>query len=109
MDPIDWKSLSDNCAGDEGLVGEVVALFRNEGPGLFADVAAAVQRSDAPAIKRTAHKLKGALLSLGATDAVALARALEDAGTRGELEGARELSQRLEAELTRVQAALARR
>lgn len=102
MEPIDWKALSENCAGDEGLVNEVVVLFRREAPSLLGDVQAAVRANDAPAIKRSAHRLKGALLSLAAKGATELAKELEQAGTANELSKAATLSARLEEELRRV-------
>ena len=33
MDPLDWNSLRENCAGDESLVNEVLELFRGEADG----------------------------------------------------------------------------
>jgi HPt (histidine-containing phosphotransfer) domain-containing protein len=106
VEPIDWKALSDNCAGDEGLVDEVVQLFKTEGPALFADVRGAVDRGEGAEIKRTAHRLKGALLSLAATTAAGLATELEAAGVANDRSRASTLAGRLDDELRRVLAAL---
>ena len=66
MEPLDWSSLRENCAGDESLVNEVLELFRNDAEGLLADVGKALRAGDATGVKRAAHRLKGALVSLGA-------------------------------------------
>ncbi len=105
-DPIDWNALRDNCAGDESLVNEVLELFRTEGPLLLADVATAVKLNDANAVKRTAHRLKGALASLAAHPCVTSSRELELMGTKGELSNAAEMYRQLEREMHRLLAAL---
>ena len=43
MEPLDWTSLRENCAGDESLVNEVLELFRREVDGLMRDVRVAVE------------------------------------------------------------------
>lgn len=102
MEPLDWNSLRENCAGDEGLVNEVLELFRREVDGLVGDVRAAVELRDAMAIKRTAHRLKGALVSLGARPSVEAARALEISGGSRELVDADESMAQLDYELRRL-------
>lgn len=101
-EPLDWNALRENCAGDEALVNEVLGLFRQEAETLIADVRAAVSSNDALTIKRTAHRLKGALVSLGARPSVEAARALELAGSSGEISGCLALLQQLEHELGRL-------
>lgn len=102
MDVIDWAALKENCAGDEGLVTEIVELFHKEAPALLADVEAAVASREAGAIKRTAHRLKGALVSLAAPGATELARQLEAAGADGQLERVGEVQRALSTELARL-------
>jgi HPt (histidine-containing phosphotransfer) domain-containing protein len=80
MEPLDWNALKENCAGDESLVNEVLDLFRQEAKGLLADVRTAVSSKDPVAVKKTAHRLKGALVSLAAAPSVEAARELEKAG-----------------------------
>lgn len=99
MEPLDWTALRENCAGDEGLIAEVLELFRNESGGMLADIAAAVTAGEAVAIRRTAHRLKGALVSLAARPATDAAKALELAGADGDLAAAREHYALLEREL----------
>lgn len=83
MEPLDWNALRENCAGDEELVNEVLDLFRKESAGLLGDVRAAVQAAESLAVKKTAHRLKGALVSLGAAPSVAAAKELEHLGGEG--------------------------
>jgi HPt (histidine-containing phosphotransfer) domain-containing protein len=107
MEPVDWNALRENCAGDESLVNEVIELFRKEGDGLLGDVKAAVQAQDGLAIKRSAHRLKGALVSLAAQPCVAAARELELCGAENRLQSCPETYQRLEHEMKRLLTALA--
>jgi HPt (histidine-containing phosphotransfer) domain-containing protein len=102
MEPLDWSSLRENCAGDESLVNEVLELFRREAEELMGDVRTAVTARDPQAIKRTAHRLKGALVSLAAKPCVEAARALEMAGAERELEGVDGAVAKLDSELLRL-------
>ncbi len=85
MDVIDWAALKDNCAGDESLMDEIIQLFRQEGPALLDDVRAAVQAGEPVAVRKTAHRLKGALVSLAAPRASAAAKDLELQGHENDL------------------------
>jgi|APLak6261674355_1056100.scaffolds.fasta_scaffold04747_2 HPt (histidine-containing phosphotransfer) domain-containing protein len=102
MEPLDWSSLRENCAGDESLVNEVLELFRKEADALLNDVKAAVVARDALAIKRSAHRLKGAVVSLGARPCVEASRALELAGSGGELSSVDALYEVLAKEMARL-------
>lgn len=106
MDVIDWQALKENCAGDEGLVTEIIELFRKEGPLLLADVQSAVGSREPLAIKRTAHRLKGALVSLAAHSATSLAKDLELAGSQNDLTRVPELGTQLEVEMSKLMGAL---
>lgn len=102
MEPLDWNALRENCAGDEDLVNEVLDLFRKESAALLGDVRAAVVASESLAVKRTAHRLKGALVSLGAAPSVAAARELERLGTEGTKAKFDAAYQELESEMGRL-------
>lgn len=102
MEPLDWGSLRENCAGDESLVNEVLDLFRGEAGVLLADVGKAIDAGDPVAVKRAAHRLKGALVSLGAKPSTEGARALEVCGGTGDLSGAPALYAQLETEMARL-------
>ena len=102
MEPLDWNALRENCAGDESLVNEVLDLFRAEADSLVSDVGAAITKGDAIAVKRAAHRLKGALVSLGAKPATEGARALEISGGAGDLSTAAALYANLQMEMARL-------
>lgn len=106
MDVIDWSALKENCAGDEALVNEIVELFKREGPVLMADLQKAIGTKEGLAIKRTAHRLKGALVSLAALPATTLAKELELAGSQNDLSRVFGLGEQLEVEMTRLLGAL---
>jgi two-component system, sensor histidine kinase and response regulator len=109
VDVIDWQALKENCAGDDALVNELVELFRKEGPALLADVKTAVGSQEALAIKRTAHRLKGALVSLAAPQATVLARDLELAGSQNDLSKVPPLQTDLEREMAKLLGVLQQR
>lgn len=106
MEPLDWSALRENCAGDESLVNEVLELFRAEADALLTDVGKAVAAGDSVAVKRSAHRLKGALVSLGARPSTEAARALEFSGAAGDLATATALYAKLEAEVARLMAVI---
>lgn len=106
MEPLDWNALRENCAGDESLVQEVLELFRKESAGLLSDVHAAVKAKDAIAVKKSAHRLKGALVSLGAAPSVAAARDLERMGSEGDISRAEAGYSTLELEMSRLMSAI---
>lgn len=102
MEPIDWNALRENCAGDEGLVTEVLDLFLGEAGAMLADIDAAVKAGDAVAVKRSAHRIKGALVSLAARPSTEAARALEVTGASGSLADAPAQYAKLATELQRL-------
>jgi two-component system, sensor histidine kinase and response regulator len=106
MEPLDWSALRENCAHDESLVNEVLELFRKEVDGLVSDVRTAVDARQPTAVKRSSHRLKGALVSLAARPSVDAARALEMAGANNDLSNVDELYARFEAEVARLKAAI---
>jgi HPt (histidine-containing phosphotransfer) domain-containing protein len=58
-------------------------------------------------VKEAAHSLKGAISNFQATNAVELAQSLEVMGSNGDLHGAEEKLVTLEAEMRRIDVALA--
>lgn len=102
MEPIDWSALRENCAGDDTLVAEVVELFQQEAPALLSDVHEAVAQHEPGGIKRTAHRLKGALVSLAAQPSVNAARELEQMGSANDLAHVDESLAKLEAEMAKL-------
>ena len=106
MEPVNWNALRHNCGGDESLVQEVLGLFRTEAEGLLRDVSTAVAAKDALAIKRSAHRLKGALVSLAAEPSTECAFALELCGAGGKLDQTPALFTKLQQEMSRLMHAL---
>jgi HPt (histidine-containing phosphotransfer) domain-containing protein len=59
-------------------------LYDREEPRWRKEIQSAIERRDAARLRLAAHSLKGALLTFGATIAVAPARELEAMGTSGD-------------------------
>ena len=55
--------------GDLDLLAEIAGLFLSDAPAMLADITAAVAAGDALEVSRTAHRLKGSLLTFGAPNA----------------------------------------
>lgn len=106
MEPLDWGLLREQCAGDESLVSEVVDLYRREWAALFHDVQQAVAAGDLPTMRRSAHRLKGALLSLAASPSASLAQRLELEAAALPGESLKALLAELKDELSRLAAAI---
>ncbi|HWE35348.1 MAG TPA: response regulator [Isosphaeraceae bacterium] len=93
--------------GDGDLLGEIAALFVEDAPRLRAEIAAAVDRGDGPALQLASHTLKGALTHFGVEAACDEARALELMGRDANLSLAPAAMARLERHLDRIVPALA--
>jgi HPt (histidine-containing phosphotransfer) domain-containing protein len=98
----------DRVGGDEELLREVAGIFLCEYPGLVEQIRAAIAEADAEGLQRSAHTLKGSLLTMGAEAAAELAFALEKCGRNKNPADGVELLERLEAELGNVHEAVAR-
>jgi HPt (histidine-containing phosphotransfer) domain-containing protein len=91
--------------GDGDLVAELLRMFLRDAPDRLKGLAEAMQTSDAPAVRRLAHSLKGSSGAVGAARMTALCEALEqDAGSSPSDHAARLVS--LEEEFQRVRAVL---
>jgi HPt (histidine-containing phosphotransfer) domain-containing protein len=108
-EPIDLEALRSSMDGDVALAREVLTIFLADGPGLLADVRAATDPFDAPALARASHALTGALRAIAATRAASLAERIERAGRGHDGVLAGVVARRLEGELERVLAFIARR
>ena len=80
----------DRVGGDRELLKELMETYRAESPQWLADIRGAIPRSDAAALRRAAHTLKGAVSIFGAVNAVNAAQHLEQMGARGDLAHAAE-------------------
>jgi PAS domain S-box-containing protein len=91
---------------DEDLLAEIAGLFLKDAPEMLAAVAGAVAVGDADAVNRTAHRLKGSILTFGAEHAAAFALSLEEAGRNGALANAQADLARLAQAVARLRTAL---
>ena len=94
-----------HAGDDRQLLGELLGIFLEDGPGHLQALRDAVAGSDPAALMRAAHTLTGSLRVLGAAGAIALVGPLEALGREGRIEGAAGLLARLEPELDRVRGA----
>lgn len=93
-----------NRLGDDvELVTELIELFLEASPKLLVDVQIAVQRRDAKAIERTAHRLKASAGNFGMNETVATALRLEVLGRTGDLADVDATCQSLCEELRQLQ------
>jgi PAS domain S-box-containing protein len=104
---LDWGEALDRVGGDRQLLAELAGLFLREHPKWMAAIGAAIERGEADKLQRSAHALKGALGSVGAREAFAVALRLETLARQGELCGAEQAWALLAREGERACAALA--
>jgi HPt (histidine-containing phosphotransfer) domain-containing protein len=74
--------------GDRELLGELVGIFLQESPSQLASVRDAIERHDAPALRRTAHFLKGSVSTFGSSHALEVAARMESRGLDRDMAGA---------------------
>lgn len=77
--------LLERVDNDMDFLAETVEMLVSDGPGLLAEVRAAVSAGDAAAVGRTAHALKGMISNFCAPAAQEAALAVEKAGKSGDL------------------------
>ncbi|MCA9538575.1 MAG: Hpt domain-containing protein [Myxococcales bacterium] len=99
---IDDQILEDCYLGDAELIAEVVQVFVEQADGQLAAVVDAARRRDADAISKTAHKLKGGLLTIGGAAAADLALQIEQMGRTQSLDGVQVLARSLSTEMDRL-------
>lgn len=92
--------------GDRRLLREVVRLFLSNCLKQVKDLRQAVEGAEGLAVHRAAHAIKGALATLGAERALALARRLEAMGSTNQLAGARDACRAFEGELEALKRSL---
>ncbi len=107
--PVDWEKALENADGSEELLLELVEVFNDECPEMMRQIRAAIDERNAPALRRTAHNLKGSARIFAATAATETAQRLENMGAEGELSGAQACWTQLSREVERLTAALTER
>jgi CheY-like chemotaxis protein len=106
MDVLDSKAVLDRVEGSKETLVEITNLFLEEKPRLLTAVREAVARQDATALERAAHSLKGSVGIFSAEGAFQAALNLEIMGREGDLAGAQEAYELLNAQIERLQPAL---
>ena len=102
---IDWERALLTVGGDKHLLRELLGVYLGESNGLLAEIRKAIDAKDRKTLKRAAHTMKGASLSVGALETSGIARKLEEAEEERVLDGADEVYADLESALSRVTAA----
>ena len=99
---LDRAGLLRRLGGDLELIGDVLVAFSADAPGHIAGLQRALDRSDAAAVRRIGHTLKGSAASVGAEALRAVAYQVELAGSDGEFHRIPKLLPRLKTELSRL-------
>ncbi|MEW6428075.1 MAG: ATP-binding protein [Thermodesulfobacteriota bacterium] len=91
--PLQWDRvcLLHRFMGDANLVAEVIKVFLDETPKLFAKLDEATHALDGPGMKLHSHTIKGAAGNVSALALKQLGQVMEDLATAGDLEGAANL------------------
>jgi PAS domain S-box-containing protein len=109
LPPLDnqaFEELQDLLGEDaEDFWREIVAKFLELAPQKLQDIADAVSRADCAAIRASAHSLRGACTTVGATPLFQLCAQLEEMGRNETVAGSEILMSRIAAEYQRVKAA----
>ena len=103
---IDLDAVLERVGGDEGLLREIIDIFLEEYPGIFANIGSSVEKRDALALERSAHTLKGSVSNFGARSATQAAHDLELMGRRNDFQTAPGTVEMLKCELAALHSAL---
>src|SRR6266446_6776884 len=95
-----------NLVPDEAALSELFDTFADQSKELIAQLHIAVEKNDAPELRRLAHKLLGASANLGANPMSQICKQLDEKGRTQTLEGATEQLSELEQELARIKSFL---
>jgi signal transduction histidine kinase/DNA-binding response OmpR family regulator len=106
QDVLNKDTLLASVDGDVELLGEMAAIFLDECPKRLSDIRHAVASSDARALQRTAHTLKGSVANFTAHTATQAAMRLEMMGRDGDLTESEPALIELEGEIERLKPAL---
>ena len=103
---LDESTLRARFEGEPELLRDVVNLYLEDYPNLLGGIRGAVERGDARALERAAHKLKGTVANFAARAAYDAALRMEVMGREGHLEQAAEALQDLESALKELRPVL---
>ncbi|MEM9589277.1 MAG: response regulator, partial [Planctomycetota bacterium] len=102
----DAELLRRNTGGSPAVVRQMIEMFRSESERQLADVAAAVEHSDATSLQESAHTLKGSIGIFGAPRCFEAAYTLEQLGRSGDVGRSQEALKKLRRELEELKNAL---
>jgi two-component system sensor histidine kinase EvgS len=100
---LDRNALYEQVGDEADLLLKVIEMFRADSVQVMTKLAAAVTSAVAEDVQQGAHRLKGALLTLGAKPAAEVALRLEQMGRHGELAEAPAALAQLRDELVRLE------
>jgi PAS domain S-box-containing protein len=106
--PYDHSDSLRRMAGDEALLGEVIALLLQDFPERLSALQLAVTNQDMKRVRETAHVLSGMLANIAAEPARGLAKRIEEGARSGSLNESREVLDVLITEWERLKLALVR-
>ena len=95
------------AGGDRRLLAEVIKLFRSDYPSSLRQIDRAFRRHDSEALRMAAHRLKGAVATVGAAAGRQAAAELEQKARAGDFPGAELACARLRAEIGKLNEAFA--
>jgi signal transduction histidine kinase/CheY-like chemotaxis protein len=98
----DRETALGNLGGSEELLHELIDIFLQDCPAQMEAIRAAVHSADGAEIRRAAHALKGAVGNFTQGEAYSALAELEEAGTEGRLDGARNILGTLDAHWVRL-------
>jgi len=82
---LDVEGTLARFGGDRQLFQEIIGFFLEDSPPLLAELRRAVEVAHAPAVRSTAHALRGLAAGCGGVRAAQAAQRVEHAGTEGRL------------------------
>ena len=106
QDIFDLSEAMKSVNGDQDLFNEIAGLFLESAAANMASIQEGIVRSDATAVERAAHSLKGSVANFGARRAFDAAYRLERMGKEGKLKEAQSARSDLEKELEALKAAM---
>jgi two-component system, sensor histidine kinase and response regulator len=99
-------SVLDNLAamaeGGDEFVARLIGTFLADTTSRIVTLHVALDSGDLPLVERTGHALKGSSGNMGATGMASLGAAIQGAGQKQDIDGARALIEEMEAEFARV-------
>jgi two-component system, sensor histidine kinase and response regulator len=106
-DVFDERAALAYAGGDRRLLAEVITLFRSDYPSSLRQIDRAFRHGDSEALRMAAHRLKGAVATVGASAGRQAAAELEQRARAGDFNGAERAYANLRTEIERLDEAFA--